>query len=323
MLNLINVNHLLDVFTSGHALNRHLVLILLLLWPLLAKSEVTWLSDLGSINVTWSGTGDINTTLTGQLRSVNGGGGAQRYGVKGVGNPPPLSGNRFQLTNQVGDTLTIRRVRFVGSRTRTLQHNRWRGGYNGGSTVSVQLEVLIRDNELLLASPGDVFSGSINICAGRTQNDCDSAGEADYSEVSITVTIPTGDTVIIARLDTSVPMTRIPGNGASRQENFCLGTNGSTGVRLTASSDNPNGTEFRMRNGGNYIPYTVVIAGVSIDQGSPTSLLSSNSQISNLACLSDITSLVVAATELSVTSAPASSPSTVYSDTLMLFVEPE
>ncbi len=287
------------------------------------RAEVTWLTPLGTVNETWSGSGNINTSVSGVLRSVDGGGSAQRYGARGQGSPAPATGDRFILSNQVGDTLEIRRVRFIGNRARTLRHNTWKkksGGWTGGNSVAVTMDFRLRAIELNGTAPGDVFTGSINVCVADQESDCDGAtSDADFSEVFITIVIPPGDRVIVSNLASSLTMTHTPGSGAAGQDDFCLGSSGSSGVRITATSDNASGTEFRLRNGSDYVPYTVAVAGVSLGQGQLVSIPSSNSEISNLECLSDITSLLLSATETAVLAVPAGS----YTDTLSLLAEPE
>lgn len=284
-------------------------------------AAVTWSSGLGSISESWSGSGNINVSVTGVLNSVNGG--AQNFGVKGLGSPAPATNQRYQLINQVGEELVIRRVRLITtSRTRTLRQNRWREGYSGGVGVGVTVDIRIRAAELGLTSPGDVYTGFIDICAGASEPDCDTASsESDISQLFITIIIPPGDRTVIERLD-NFSMAINPGFGATGQDDFCIGTSGSSGAKITATSSNPSGSQFRLRRCptcDDYIPYTVEIAGESFASGAEQSIPSSNSEISNLACDSDITSLVVTSTELDVSTAVQGS----YEDTLMLLAVPE
>jgi hypothetical protein len=286
-------------------------------------AEVSWLTDFPAVNATWT-SGNISTTVNANLRSVDSGGGRQRYGVKAKDSSGLSSvGDQFQLTNLLGEAVTITRVRY---RNANLVEDTFSGTWRGDTSQSVPLRFRFNSADLSGARPG-VYQGTITLCAAineaATASDCTAGGvDSDKTDIDVTLTIA-GGLVSVSGLSSTIPMTHNLGSGAAADEMFCIGTNGS-GVRLTLTSSYPDGLLFRLKNDDappldEYIPYSVTLAGISLGQAVPESIAASNTQISDLTCAFDITHLVATATEMAVNSVPPGA----YKDTLTLLVEPQ
>jgi hypothetical protein len=230
---------------------------------------IDWRSNMTSLELQWTGSGDLTGTSTGCIRSRRNGSRAVDYGIMGI-----------QSFN--GDFLAVR-----GSDSMVLELDfegiaLTDGGFTGtvfqGSTNcnSVTMDVRISESQLQNLPQGRYTTagvgtyGRLIICAtpaGSTNCDISPREPYEDSDMEIAVTIP-AYTRLFNVGDFELP--DYDGVAASVEKDmaFCVkSTSSSAGYRLTATSDthHANSGDFAISkdgvgSSGETIPYTLLFA---------------------------------------------------------------
>jgi hypothetical protein len=301
-------------------MTRVLCLAVLLLAAPLVCARVQWVSDFGSVNQTWTGSGGISDNLTATLRSTRGGSSNPvSYRVRGNGTPiPGAAGSQFQLQDQSGDFMIIDLVTYTPG-SDILTHDIWSSSHTGGLSISTGLAILIDNSQLIAADAGDVFTGSIDVCARvSNQSNCPiSNGNADISVVDITITIPVVPLVAVGGLGSPLSLAYNVA-GSITSTTFCLGSNSATGVTVVSDSgDSGSAGQFRMDN---QLVYTASINGIGLVESGSSPLITTTDTLSD--CLGGSTG----SSSLTVSTSQAAQDNVVagaYDDILTITITPQ
>lgn len=270
---------------SSHSVLKTLLLVLSLIClptGIAQAQTIDWRSNLNSLNLTWTGSGDLTGTSTGCIRSrTNNPRRPLNYGIMAI---QSFAGD---IVASDGSNQLIMDLDFEGV---SLQDGGFTGTVFRGATNcnTVDLDVRIAESQLenlpegTYTTAGQGTYGRVIICAtpgGATNCDISPSSPYDDSNIEITVNIP-AYTRLFNVGDIHLP----PYDGMSstviQDMLFCVkSTSSAAGYTLTATSDTHHvtATDFAMsKSGGETIPYTLLFsastnpaAGSALVSGSP------------------------------------------------------
>lgn len=245
---------------------RHLCAVSLCLFTAstISAQTIDWRSDMDSLELEWTGSGDLTATSTGCIRSRRNGSRAVSYGIMGI----QSFGGDF-VASRGSDSMVLE-LNFEGI---TLTDGGFTGTVFPGSTNcnSVTMDVRISESQLQNLPQGRYTTAGIGtygrliICATpASSTNCDISPREPYedSDIEIAVTIP-AYTRLFNVGDFKLPDYDGVAATVERDMAFCVkSTSSSAGYRLTATSDTHHAgpDDFAISNGGETLPYTLLFA---------------------------------------------------------------
>ncbi len=230
--------------------------------PSISAQTIDWRSNMTSLELEWTGSGDLTATSTGCIRSRRNGNRALDYGIMGI----QSFGGDFLATR--GSDSMLLELNFEGI---ALTDGGFTGTVFPGSTNcnSVTMDVRISESQLQNLPQGRYTTagvgtyGRLIICATpASSTNCDISPREPFedSDIEIAVTIP-AYTRLFNVGDFKLP--DYDGVAASVQQDmsFCVkSTSSSAGYRLTASSNthHASANDFAISSAGETIPYTLL-----------------------------------------------------------------